>query len=127
MSGKFGRGAAMAVTVAIDATIIAVMAPDYNGAANVFWMLLTVKAWVFVLLYGFRSHWWITRGGRGIMRLVSCIALIGTLSTGTILLGDYPGRPFVRLALIAFVALAMMDLLLTLVAAQQDDDSDITP
>ncbi|MGW0052031.1 putative phage holin [Nocardia nova] len=122
----FGRGIAMAITVAIDAAIVIAMAPDYNGAANVFWILLTVKAWIFVLLYGFRSRWWITRGGRGIMRLVSCIAAIGTLSTFTIFLGDYPGRPFVRLGLIALVALAMMDLLLTLVAAQQDD-SDIAP
>lgn len=123
---RMGRGAALGLVALADAAIVAVMAPDYTDAGNVFWILLTIKAWIFVLLYAFRSKWWITRGGRGIMRLVGCIAVIGTLSSGTILLGDYPGRPFVRLTLIALVALAMMDLLLTLVAAQRDD-SDLTP
>lgn len=112
---------ALAATAVFDVAIVAALAPDYTAAGNVMWMLLTLKAWVFVGLYGLRSKWRLTAGGRGIMRLVGCIAVIGTLSTCTILLGNYPGRPFVRLALIAAVALAMVDLLLTLIAAQRDD------
>jgi hypothetical protein len=119
---KTKRALVLAATAAFDAAIVAWMAPGYNDAANAIWILLTIESWVFVGLYGLRSRWRVTAGGRGIMRLVGCIAVIGALSTCTILLGDYPGRQFVRLALIAAVGVAVMDLLLTLIAAQRDDN-----
>lgn len=112
------RCAILIGALGIDAAVIGVLAPDYAEVGNIFWMLLTLKAWIFVGLYWFRSDWRATAGGRAIMRLIGCIAVIGVLSTGTIVLGDYPGRAFVRLGLLAAVALAMLDLLLTLVAAQ---------
>lgn len=114
------RHIALAATAALDLGIVAWAAPDYVLAGNLFFVLLMVKAWVFVGLYGFRSNWRATAAGRAVMGLVACIALICTQAVVTITLGsDFSGRSAMRLILLGSVGLTMMNLLLTLIAAQR--------
>ncbi|MCM6778020.1 hypothetical protein NDR87_31005 [Nocardia sp. CDC159] len=111
----------LVIATLLSIAILAVVR-DYNTAANIFLGVLAVKCWVFVLLYGIRSDWRATAPGRAIMRLVLCIGLICTQGTVTILTNaTYPGRPMVRVILLAGVALAVLDLLVTLVSSQNDE------
>lgn len=95
-----------------------VLAPDRNDLANVLLGMIAVLGWVFVLAYGIRSNWTATAAGRGVMRLMACLALICTHGTVTVLFG-YPGRDFIRPLLLLAVLLAVLDLLLTLVRIQR--------
>lgn len=109
-------GLATVVNLAILATV-----RDYDATANIFLALLAVKCWVFVLLYGFRSDWRATAPGRAIMRLIVCIGLICTQGAVTVVThATYPGRPMIRLVLLAGVALAVLDLLVTLIGSQNE-------
>ncbi|MGW5519290.1 putative phage holin [Nocardia africana] len=118
MIGK--RHLALLITALIDIAVVVAAAPDYILAGDVFFFLLAVKAWIFVGLYGFRSNWRATAAGRAVMGLVACIALICTQATLTIIFGlGFPGRAAVRLILIGSVGITLMNLLLTLVAAQR--------
>jgi hypothetical protein len=114
------RTAILAAATAVNAGIIVTAYPNLNSAANVFLLVLTIKSWIFVSLYAFRSNWTATAPGRAVMRLMFCIAVLCTQGTATLYFGaDYFGRAFVRVALIGFITLAVLDLLLTLVAVQR--------
>ena len=114
------RHLALLVTAVVDVAVVVAAAPNYLLAGDVFFFLLGAKAWIFVALYGFRSNWRATAAGRAVMGLVACIALICTQATLTIVFGEFPGRPAVRLILIGSVGITLMNLLLTLVAAQRN-------
>lgn len=115
------RHLVMAATAAFDVAVLAVVTPIYGvvETANVFTAILTVKAGVFVWLYGTRSNWRATSGGRAVMALVACIATICGIGTLGAYFGNYPGRTFVRLTAFVAIGLTLMNLLLTLVEAQR--------
>lgn len=124
MSARNRRRAILVGTLLVDAAIVAALAPDFNLAANVLIVLLAVKCIVFVVLYGIRSNWTATAPGRAVMGLVGSLALISVVGSLTITLGDYPGRPVVRLVMIWLAAVAVMPLLLSLIDAQRNGGGD---
>lgn len=118
------RHRVMAAATAANITVAAVVR-DSATISAVFLALLAIKSWFFVVLYALRSNWRSTAAGRAVMRLIACIALISTHGSLTVLTeASYPGRPFVRPVLLAGVALAVMDLLVTLVAIQRNGGGD---
>jgi hypothetical protein len=94
--------------------------PDREDAATGFLAVIALLGWAFVLTYGLRSRWRSTAAGRGVMRLMLCLTLICTQGMATILSDySYPGRDIIRPILLLGVALAILDLLLTLVRIQR--------
>lgn len=114
------RRVAMVVTAAVDGAVVALAAPDYALAGNIFLILLMIKSAVFVALYWFRSNWRATTAGQAVMALVACIATICAIGIVNLYFGSYPGRPFVRLFAFAAVGLTLMNLLLALIEAQRN-------
>lgn len=76
-----------------------------------------------------RTTWAQSAEGRHLMAFtVLVVAFLTTASVGSIL-GDYPGRPFVLLALYGLLAWLLWDRLLLLLTAQRrgTDDPEETP
>lgn len=111
------------VVVAVASVIgiaAVVLVPDRNALANAFLMAIAVFCWMFVVLYGLRSQWRVTAPGRGVMRLMACMALLCTQGMATILSDySYPGREIIRPVLMLGITLAVLDLLLTLIRIQR--------
>lgn len=123
------RWAALAVTIILDLIVVAAVVPLFGvmAAANVFIAILMLKGAVFVALYGLRSNWRQTAGGRAVMALMACITVICMIGTAGAYFGDYPGRAYVRLVAFIAIGTTLMNLLLTLIEAQrggQDDQED---
>ncbi len=118
------RTGAMGGTTAVYVAVLALTAPDWHLAANVFLVLLMVEAIGFVALYALRSNWRSTAAGRAVMGLIACIATICALGTVNLALGDYPWRPFVRVTAFAAVGLTLMNLLLALISAQRSGNAE---
>lgn len=120
------RWVALAATAVLDAAVVATVVPVFGAmaAANAFMAVLGVTAGVFVGLYGWRSNWRQTSGGRAVMALMACIATICLIGTAGAYFGDYSGRPIVRLVAFVAVQVTMMNLLLTLIAAQAKRDEE---
>lgn len=110
-----------AVVLAAAAGLLAFLfVPDREALASVFLGAIAVLGWAFVGVYGFRSAWRSTAAGRGVMRLVLCLTVICTQGLVTILTDySYPGREVIRPLLLLGIALAILDLLLTLVRLQR--------
>jgi hypothetical protein len=117
------RIVALSATAVLDAVIVLATAPNFTLAANVLLVLLMVKSTVFVCLYAFRSNWTLTAAGRAVMGLIACMAAITGIGTLNLFLGDYPGRPFVRVACFVAVGLTLMNMLLALIAKQRNGGS----
>ncbi|MBF6291791.1 hypothetical protein IU454_07925 [Nocardia farcinica] len=97
-----------------------IFVPDREALANALLGVIAVLGWIFVSAYGIRSKWTSTAAGRGVMRLMVCLALICTHGTITVLFG-YPGRDHIRPILLGAVLLAVLDLLLTLFRLQREE------
>lgn len=96
------------------------VAPSREMVANWFLGVIAVLGWVFMIAYGLRSNWRATAAGRGVMRLMLCLAAICTHGVVTILTDySYPGRDYIRPLLLLGIALAVLDLLLTLIRIQR--------
>ncbi|WP_342800960.1 hypothetical protein [Nocardia sp. No.11] len=110
-----------AVVVAALAGLIAfLLVPDREALATGFLGAIGALGWAFVAVYGIRSNWRSTAAGRGVMRLVLCLTVICTQGMVTILTDySYPGREVIRPLLLLGIALAILDLLLTLVRVQR--------
>jgi hypothetical protein len=111
----------LAGTALLDVAIVGVVVSlgGPTAAANVFVTVLMVKAVAFVALYGWRSNWSQTSGGRAVMVLMSCIALITLIGTMGAFLGNYPAKPYVRLGAFIAVGVTLVNLLITLIDAQR--------
>ncbi|UGT65341.1 hypothetical protein LTT66_18395 [Nocardia gipuzkoensis] len=97
------------------------LAPNRETVVAGYLAAIALLGWIFVLTYGVRSHWRATAAGRGVMRLMLCLTLICTQGMATILSDySYPGRDIIRPLLLLGVALAILDLLLTLVRIQRE-------
>lgn len=115
------------LAVAFVINVVLLLTLPVKDAANVLIGTIAVKSTILTALYGLRSPWRSTEAGRAVMLLVSSIAAITVQGTVTILTGaDYPGRDFVRDALFAYVAMALLWLLLTVFQLQQEhrDNAD---
>lgn len=107
-------------TVAIVGLIALVLVPDREAVATGFLAAIALTGWAFVGAYGIRSNWRSTAAGRGVMRLMLCLTVICTQGMVTILTDySYPGREVIRPLLLLGIALAVLDLLLTLVRLQR--------
>lgn len=97
-----------------------VLISDREAVANAFLAAIVACGWAFVLAYGVRSQWRSTAAGRGVMRLMLCLSAICTQGLVTVLTDySYPGREVIRPLLLLGIALAILDLLLTLVRLQR--------
>lgn len=123
---KFIKRRALTAVAVLNAVIVATATPLFGAAAtaDIFLVLLMVKAGVFVGFYALRSNWRSTAAGRAVMGLIACIATICGIGTLNLALGDYPGRPYVRLIAFVAVGLTLMNLLLTLVDLQRNSRSN---
>ncbi|WP_378735429.1 hypothetical protein [Nocardia brasiliensis] len=111
---------AAVVVVAAVGLLAFLLIPDREAVASTYLGAIAVLGWSFVGIYGFRSAWRSTAAGRGVMRLVLCLAVICTQGLITILTDySYPGREVIRPLLLLGIALAILDLLLTLVRLQR--------
>lgn len=110
-----------AVALAAVAGLLAFLfVPDREALATGFLGAIAVLGWTFVAIYGIRSNWRSTAAGRGVMRLVLCLTVICTQGLVTVLTDySYPGREVIRPLLLLGIALAILDLLLTLVRLQR--------
>lgn len=114
------RALALTGAAIANGVVVAVAAPDWRLAANILLALLMAKAAVFVVLYGLRSNWRQTAPGRAVMGLIACIATICGVGVVGAFLGNYPGKPFVRVAAFIAVGLTLMNLLLVLIDTQRN-------
>lgn len=121
---SIGHRLALVATAAAEIVVVAATAPNYPLSANILLVLLMVVAGVFVGRYAFWSNWRATAAGRAIMGLIACLTVICGIGTLGFFLGNYPGRPFVRAAAFCAVTFTVMNLLLTLVAAQRETDRE---
>ncbi|BAD56392.1 putative phage holin [Nocardia farcinica] len=121
MSVRVNHIVLAAATLAGGAAYIFV--PDREALANALLGVIAVLGWIFVAAYGIRSRWTSTAAGRGVMRLMVCLALICTHGTATLLWG-YPGRDFIRPLLLLAIVLAVLDLLATLLRLQRTRSED---
>ncbi len=121
-----GRHLAMIAIALFDIALVAVVTPLFGvrETANVFTAVLAGKAGLFVWLYGTRSNWRATTGGRAVMGLIACIATICLVGTLGAYFGDYPGRTIVRLTAFIAIGLTIANLLLTLVENQRKSPID---
>lgn len=115
------RRVGLAVIAAVNIVLIAILAPDWALAANAFLVLLTIKGAAFVGLYSVRSNWRATSAGRAVMALVACITTICAIGTAGWIVGNYPGRVFVRLGAFVAIGLVLMNLLLALIQVQNSE------
>lgn len=122
------------MTVAVNRVVVVVAAavgliaflvvPDREALGAGFLGAIAALGWLFVGAYA-RSAWRSTAAGRGVMRLMLCLAVICTQGLATILTDQsYPGREVVRPLLLLGIALATLDLLLTLVRLQRTRGGD---
>ncbi|WP_052372596.1 putative phage holin [Nocardia otitidiscaviarum] len=108
-------------TATIAGAAAYVFGPSRETVANWFLGMIAVLGWVFMIAYGTRSNWRATAAGRGVMRLMLCLSVICTHGIATIATDySYPGRDFIRPILLLAVALAVLDLLLTLIRIQRN-------
>jgi hypothetical protein len=115
------RWAALVATAVANAAIIAIITPIWGVKAcgDVMLGLILFKAGLFVALYGWRSNWRATAAGQAVMALIGCIfAVAGVAALGAWLGPTYPGRTFVRLSTFVAVGLVLMNMLVTLISAQ---------
>ena len=117
------RHAILAAVAIANLGVAAVVTPLYGATAtaDVFLVLLMVKAIVFVALYARpRSNWRRTAAGRAVMGLIACIATILAIGIVNLALGAYTWRPFVRIGAFAAVGLTMMNMVLSLIESQRN-------
>lgn len=112
----------------LSATIVGLLVlwlePQREDAGNIFLGAIAVLSWAFVLTYMARSDWGATAGGRAILRLVACIGLLCTQGMASILTDySYPLRDWIRPLLLMLIALAVLDLFVTLVRIQRDEST----
>ncbi|AHH16601.1 putative membrane protein [Nocardia nova SH22a] len=110
------------IAAALAGLLALYVAPDRETVGNSILAALAVVSWLFVAVYGLRSQWRATASGRAIMRLVMCIGLICTQGITAVLTDfGYPGRDIIRPLLLLGVAVAVLDLLITLVRIQRQE------
>lgn len=83
---------------------------------------IAVLSWLFVILYGVRSDWRSTQPGRAIMYAMASLALFTSQVTVTVWMTDYPFRSEVRGVLYTFLALMLLNLVVTLLLSQRKED-----
>ncbi|MGW5377424.1 putative phage holin [Nocardia sp. NPDC003999] len=118
------RNRVVLVAAAMAGLVAFVAIPDREAAATVYLGAIAALGWLFVGAYA-RSAWRSTAAGRGVMRLMVCLSVICTQGMATILTDySYPGRDVIRPLLLLAIALAILDLLLTLVRLQRARGGD---
>ncbi|WP_143876094.1 putative phage holin [Nocardia fluminea] len=99
--------------------LVLVLVPNREAVATGFLGVIAVLGWVFVGTYAYRNRWRDTDGGRVVMQLMLCLTVICTQGMLTILTDyQYPAREVIRPLLLLGIALAVLDLLLTMVRLQ---------
>lgn len=112
--------------MAVAGLLVLVLVPDREAAATGFLGAISVLGWVFVGTYAYRNRWRNTSGGRVVMQLMLCLTVICTQGMLTILTDyQYPGREVIRPLLLLGIALAVLDLLLTMVRLQRTGGGEV--
>lgn len=116
------RRVALLVSATAVGSVALAVEPDRDLIGNAILVLLASLSWVFVVVYGLRSSWRATPSGRAVMVLVTCIGAICTQGAVAIFTDyTYPGRDIIRPLLLLGVAVAVLDLLITLVRIQRQE------
>lgn len=103
-----------------------VLVPDREAVATGFLGVIVALGWIFVGTYAYRNRWRATSGGRVVMQLMLCFTAICTQGMVTILTDyNYPGRDVIRPLLLLGIALAVLDLLLTMVQLQRTRGGEV--
>jgi ABC-type Fe3+ transport system permease subunit len=114
------RRVALLVSATTAGSVALAIEPDRDLVGNAILALVASLSWVFVVVYGVRSQWRATSSGRAVMVLVTCIGAICTQGAAAIFTDySYPGREIIRPLLLLGVAVAVLDLLITLVRIQR--------
>lgn len=107
---------------AITAGALVLPLVDARLAANVAIVVIAVAAWAFVALYGARSRWRITTAGRSVMYAMTALSLFATQVSVSAWLGSsYTGRDEIRFLLYWFLAVTLVNLVVTLLREQRAD------
>lgn len=115
------RAIAGAVTTTAAALAIMPMFPERIGA-NVAIVVIASLSWVLVALYGLRSRWQATRGGRAVLYLAFALAAFTTQVAVSVWIGSaYWGRNEIRFVLYFGLAVTIAHLIGTVVRAQKED------
>ncbi|MGU3587184.1 hypothetical protein ACLBYD_29045 [Rhodococcus sp. C26F] len=85
---------------------------------------MTILAWLFVALYGFRSPWRSTEAGKTLMYTAVALGLIGLQQIAFWWFGDYAWRNEVRSATAIVLLLALLHRLIVLWEFQHEEERD---
>ncbi|MGV5046904.1 putative phage holin [Rhodococcus pyridinivorans] len=109
----------LAVAAVACGVVVAVFDPQEE--ARILLTTMTILAWLFVALYGFRSPWRTTEAGKTLMYTAVGIGLIGLQLISVWWFGDYPGRAEVRALVVSLLVLALLHRLIVLWRFQHEE------
>ena len=119
------RRAVLAVAALLCAAVVVLFNPQEE--ARILLTTMTVLAWLFVGLYGWRSPWRSTEAGKTLMYTAVGIGLIGLQLISVWWLGDYPGRAEVRALVVSLLVLALLHRLIVLWRFQHEESDREVP
>lgn len=99
--------------------VVAVFDPQEE--ARILRTTMTILAWLFVALYGFRSPWRTTEAGKTLMYTAVALGLIGLQLISVWWFGDYPFRAEVRSAVVSVLVLSLLHRLMVLWRFQHEE------
>lgn len=110
---------ALAAAALLGAAVIAVYPPEME--ARILLVTMTVLAWTFAIVYGFRSPWRATQAGKSVMATSVALGLIGAQLASVWIFGDYPGRAEVRAFVVLALVLTLLHRLLVVLRIQHEE------
>lgn len=109
----------MAVAALLCAAVVIVFDPQEE--ARILLTTMTVLAWLFVGLYGWRSQWRSTEAGKTLMFTAAALGLIGLQLISVWWLGDYAWRNEVRAVTMITLVLSLLHRLAVLWEFQHEE------
>ncbi|OLL21264.1 MULTISPECIES: putative phage holin [unclassified Rhodococcus (in: high G+C Gram-positive bacteria)] len=112
----------LAVAALLCAAVVVLFDPQEE--ARILLTTMTVLAWLFVGLYGWRSPWRSSEAGKTLMFTAAALGLIGLQLISVWWLGDYAWRNEVRAVTVIALVLSLLHRLVVLWEFQHEEMDD---
>lgn len=109
----------LALAAVACGVVVVVFGPE--SEARILLTTMTILAWLFVALYGWRSPWRTTEAGKTLMYTAVALGLIGLQLISVWWLGDYAWRNEVRSITVTVLLLALLHRLIVLWEFQHEE------
>ena len=113
------RHVVLGAAAVLCGVVVVLFGPETE--ARILLTAMTILAWSFAVLYGFRSPWRSTEAGKTLMYTAVALGLIGLQLISVWWLGDYPGRAEVRSLVVTVLVLALLHRLTVLWRFQHEE------